>query len=424
MEFKLNSLDKCNQEVDFEIPYDELTPHFEKAFKKFQKEASVPGFRKGKVPISMLKRMHGEAIEKSSLEDIANDIFRDYLKENHVHLLSEGSLVDIDYEPKILLKFKVKYEILPDFELADYKGLEVNKTIYPVNEKAIDDEIEYLRARNCTYEEREKADADDYLLTFDVQKLDHAGFPVIGQSEKGVKFFLSDKQLSVELKNQLRGFTKDEERIVKTKDGENDISYKMKCTKAEKILFPELNEEFFQKIYGDENVKDVKAFREKVNSDIENIYKNMSQRELNDTIVNDLIKINEIPVPDSLVEKVIDSYVHEVKHHNPKGKPPEDFDEQEFRKTKRVDAILEVKWYLVMDKIVEKEKLEITDADLEPLVEAESKKYNIPIEKIRSLYQKNEDVKRRMLETKVMEFLVKNANIKEVVKSEESKIEA
>jgi trigger factor len=423
MEFKINTVDPCKQEVEFEIPYADLTPHFENAFKKYQKKASVPGFRKGKVPISMLKRLYGDAIEQGSLEDVANDVFREYLKDNHVHPLGEGSLIDMDYEPKIQLKFKVRYEVKPEFDLSDYKGMEVTKTVYPIDEKLINEEIKYLQAKNSTYEESDKAESDEYVLTLDIQRLDESGVPVIGQSDKGVKFYLNDNQLTEEMKTQLKGFAKEEERVLNIAHDNHAHKYKAKCTKVEKVINPELNEEFFKKIYHNDEVKDEKGLRDKVKQDLENIYKNVSDQEIRNNIVNELIKINDIPVPDSLVEGILDSYIEEEKNRSPKRELPKDFDMKEYRKTRRVDAILQVKWFLIRDKIIEAEKIEVSDADLEPIIEADSKKYNIPTDKIRKIYENNTDVKYRILDDKLMDFLIANTKIKEVQKTEESIIE-
>src|SRR4030095_8441997 len=161
MEFKVNKLDETKQEVEFEVPYSELEPHFEKSLKKYQKKAQIPGFRKGKEPISMIKRMYGDLLEQGSLEDVANDVFRDYLEKNDVKPLGEGSLIDINYQPKQLFTFRVKYEIKPDIKVEDYKGIEVSKTVYMVDDKMIDEEIEYLRSKHCTYEDAPKALDDD-----------------------------------------------------------------------------------------------------------------------------------------------------------------------------------------------------------------------------------------------------------------------
>ncbi|HEY3250720.1 MAG TPA: trigger factor, partial [Ignavibacteria bacterium] len=390
MEFRINKLDETKQEVEFEVPYTELEPHFEKSFKKYQKKAQIPGFRKGKAPISMIKRMYGDLLEQGSLEDVANDVFREYLEKNDVKPLGEGSLMDINYEPKQLFTFKVKYEVRPDINIENYKGIEVSKTVYRIDEKMIDEEIEYLRSKHCTYEEAEKAIDEEYVVTADISKLDDSGIELIGQQDKGVKIYLNDKQLNNELKEQLENIEFGEERVVMipTEAEGKTEKFKIKAIKIEKVIFPELNEEFFKHIYHNDEIKTETEFREKVRSELEGIYNNISDQELRNNIVSEMIKLNDVPVPDVLVENVLGSYIEDIKNQNPKRELPKDFDKEEYRKTKRVDAILRVKWYLMRDKIIELEKIEVTDEDMQPLIEADSKRYNLPADKIKGIYEK------------------------------------
>lgn len=416
MEFKINKIDAVKQEVEFELTYADLAPHFEKAFQKYQKKAEIPGFRKGKAPVSMIKRMYGDMIEQASLEDVANDVYKNYLDENHVHPLGEAQMVDMDYEAKQLFKFKIKYEIKPEFELADYKGVEVNRTIHNVDEKMVDDEVKYLQSKHVTYEDAPKADGDEFSLTMDVQKLDETGTEIIGQSDKDVRFYLNDPQINKEFKEQLAEISVGEERILNLPGQEEGTieKYKVLCKKVDKVIFPELNEDFFKSIYKDEEIKTTEEFREKVKKELEGIYKNIADQEIRNNIVSELIKLNEIPVPDALVENILNSYIEDVKNQNPKRQLPKEFDEEEYRKTKRADAILQVKWYLIRDKIIEMEKIEVTDKDLVPVIEADAKKYNLPVEKIKAVYENNPDVKYRVLDDKLMNFLIENAKIKDV----------
>lgn len=422
MEFKVNKIDAVKQEVEFELTYSDLAPHFEKAFQKYQKKAEIPGFRKGKAPVSMIKRMYGDMIEQASLEDVANEVYKNYLDENKVQPLGEAQMVDMDYEAKQIFKFKIKYEVKPDFELADYKGVEVNRTIHNVDEKMIDDEVKYLQSKHVTYEEAPKADGDEFTITMDVQKLDDSGIELIGQGDKDVRFYLNDPQINKEFKEQLEEVAVGEERILNLpaqEEGKTE-KYKVLCKKVEKVVFPQLNEEFFKNIYKDEDIKTVEAFREKVKTDLEGIYKNIGDQEIRNNIVNELIKLNDVTVPDALVENILNSYVEDVKNQNPKRQLPKEFDEEEYRKQKRVDAILQVKWYLIRDKIIEAEKMEVTDKDIEPVIEADAKKYNLPVDKIKSVYENNPDVKYRVLDDKLMNFLIENAKIKDVEKHDHS----
>lgn len=421
MEVKVTKVDDVKQEIEFEIPYGDLTPHFEKAYKKYQKKAEIPGFRKGKAPISILKRKFGEMIEQGSLEEVANDVFRDYLQENDIHPLGEGSLLDMDYQSQSLLTFKVRIEVKPEINLADYKGVEVTKTIHEIDDKVIDEEIKYLQSKHVTYEEAQKAENEEFVLTMDVFKLDETGVEIIGQSDRGVRFYLNDPQINKEFKEQLDQMTVGEERILmlqsmNPEEESKTEKYRVNATKIEKVVFPELNEEFFKKIYNDDAIKTMHDFRAKVKSDLEGIYKNITEQEVRNNIVNELIKLNDVPAPDALIENILDSFIEDVKNQNPKRQLPKEFDEEEYRKTKRAEAILQVKWYLIRDKIIELEKIEVADADLEPIIEADAKKYNLPVDKIRSVYEKNPDIKHRVLDDKLMKFLEDNAKIKEVAK--------
>lgn len=416
MEFKINKLDDVKQEVEFEITYADLAPYFEKAYKKYQKKAEIPGFRKGKAPVSMLKRMYGDMIEQGSLEDISNEIYREFLENNHVHPLGEAALVDMDYETKSLFKFKVKYEVKPEINLAEYKGIEITKTTHPIDEKMIDDEIKYIQSKHVTYEDASAADGNEFTVTMDVQKLDETGVDIIGERDKDVRFYLNDPQINKEFKEQLEGITAGEERVLilpAQEEGKTE-KYRVHCTKIERVVFPELNAEFFEKIYKGSEIKTAEEFRERVKKDLEGIYKNIGEQEIRNNMVNELIKLNDVTAPDALVENILDSYIEDTKNQNPKRQLPAGFDEAEFRKTKRVDAILQVKWYLIRDKIIETEKIEVTDSDIEPIIEEDAKKYNLPADKLKKIYENNQDVKYRVLDDKLMKFLIDNAKINEV----------
>lgn len=422
MDYKLNILDKCRQEVEFDVPYAMLTPHFEKAFQKFRNKASIPGFRKGKAPISMLKKMYGSAIEYDSLEDVANNIFSEYIKDNEVKLIGKAKLQDIDYKPENNLKFKIQYEVKPEFELTKYKGLEVSNNIYNIDNKLIEDEIRYLRTRYCTYTESDKAEDNEYVVTLDIQQLDDAGLPIIGHTDKDIKIYLNDEHANPDLKKQLREITKGEERILMLKDEkQNKITkYQAKAKKIEKVILPELNKEFYDKLHKHE-IKSEEEFINEVKKDLEKLYDNVSHQEIENNIISELIKINEIPVPDTMVENVLDNYIEDIKSRNQKRELPDNFDVEEYRKTNRVDAIRQVKWFLAKEKIIASENLTVTEEDIKPLIESDAKKYNLPEEKLKNIYENNEDVKYRILDSKLMKLLIDNAKITVINKSPNEK---
>jgi trigger factor len=421
MEFKVNNLDNCKKEVEFDLTYSDLTPHFDKALKKYRDKATIPGFRKGKAPISLLQKMYGDSIEYGAIEDIANEVFKEFLKNNSVNPIGEGLLTDINYDPKQTLRFKIQYEVKPEIENLKYKNIEVTKTIYPVDDHLIDEEIKYLRSKNAFYEEAEKITDDDFVVTLDVHKLDENGIEIIGEHVKDVKFYLNDSQINEELKHHLKSFKPNEEKTFSIKNNDKTERYRGKATKIEKVILPQLNADFFKKVSKKEIMSE-SEFRVLIKEDLESIYKNMSEQELKNNIMSELIKLNDIPVPDILVENIINNYIEDMKKQNPKRELPGDFNKEEYRKTRRADAILQVKWYLIRDKIIELEKIEVTDEDLNPIIKADSEKYGIEEKKIKKIYDNNPDVNYRILDDKVMDLLTKNAKLKETIHKHEHKI--
>ena len=172
MDIKLNDIDKTKRELAAELTYEELTPHFDKAIAEYKKKAAIPGFRKGKAPLNMIKKLYGEGLEYNALEDIANDIFHKYIVDNKVDILGKGAITDMDYKPKEKLNFKIEFEVMPEVNIEKYKGLDLKKTKYIIDDSLVDDEIEYHKYRNATNEMDGVALDDNYTITVDLQNLD------------------------------------------------------------------------------------------------------------------------------------------------------------------------------------------------------------------------------------------------------------
>src|SRR3970282_2219929 len=105
-------------------------------------------------------------------------------------VIGEPTLVDINYKRGENLRFKIKYEVRPEIQLREYKGLKVEKLIHEVSDKEIDAEMERLRQVNRTLTEAESAVDDQHILTVDLQEVDTAGFPLVGKKNENVRLYL------------------------------------------------------------------------------------------------------------------------------------------------------------------------------------------------------------------------------------------
>ena len=121
MDIKTNEKGTCRKEMVAMLTYEELVPYFEKAMSNFRSKAEIPGFRKGKAPIDMIKKMYGQSIEYTETENIANDVFRKYYIDNNINVYGMPELTDIDYKPKESMMFKVEFDFVPEDTMKKYK---------------------------------------------------------------------------------------------------------------------------------------------------------------------------------------------------------------------------------------------------------------------------------------------------------------
>ena len=135
MELNINKLSQTEQEAEIKLTWDELAPYFEEAYKKFQAEAEIKGFRKGKAPLELIKRQFGEQIEYDALDDIVNDVYQNLVRDKKIEVIGTPELVDVDYKRGESLTFKIKYEILPEVEISNYSNLQVEKIVHTVDDK-------------------------------------------------------------------------------------------------------------------------------------------------------------------------------------------------------------------------------------------------------------------------------------------------
>ncbi|MGB9696801.1 MAG: trigger factor [Ignavibacteria bacterium] len=412
MEFKLKELDSCKRELEGKADYQELQPHFEKALVAYRKKVQIPGFRKGKAPLSLVKKMYGQEIEYTALDDIANDLFRNYIKENKVEIVGQAKLMDMDYKPNEEFTFKVEFEIIPQFEVTNIDNLEVTKTNYVIDESLVEQELKYLLLQHSSYELDGKALDDNYMVTIDLQELDSSGLPVVGAVQKDIRVYLASESLEREFKEKLRDISENEERIVEIESDNRNKKYLIKCTKVEKVVFPELTEETLEKMTGRKGLKTDEDLKQYIRENMNNFYRKLSENNLKDEIQREVVKLNDIPVPESLVNVFLEEYVKEYKkaHHGHNHK----IDEDEIRKEYRSRAIFDTKWYLLSGKLIELFGLKVDEEDVKKIAEETSKSTNIPVDKLIPYFSKNEEVREKILKDKLIDELIKKSKIKEV----------
>ncbi len=419
MDSKVNVLGSFEHEVEVTLLYDEIKNDIDEAYKKERKNIELPGFRKGKVPMQMLKKVYGEAIEYKASESIAQKKFWDVVDELKLNPISMPQLTDIDFQIGEKLFFKVKYEVKPAVEVKDYKGIEVEKLIFKVKEEDVEREVTNLLKSHSTFEEVEIVENEKFRITVDINRLDENGLPIVGQGQHDMLIDLSESNINPAIyesvKNKKIGDEFKFEFIDEHYHGEElhreELKYSGTIKKVEKILLPEVTEELISKI-SRSKAKTLDEFKQQIRENYSSYYQTQADNIVTNSLLNKVVEKNDFPVPPGYVETILNNLVESEKENAKRYKTP-NFDETGVREYLKPRAEWTAKWQIIMEALAKKENLKVEDADLEKLAEEEASKTGISKEKLIKFYQdSNRSI--GLLEEKVISFLKENAKIKEI----------
>jgi trigger factor len=188
---------------------------------------------------------------------------------------------------------------------------------------------------------------------------------------------------------------------------------KAKVTKVEKVVLPELDNEFVKKITK-EKVTSFEEFKKGIREDLQSYWKEKNRRGLINAIVSEIIRLHEFQVPESLIRSVLENLLEEIKGQYPNKQLPADFDTEKFFQENRAYAIFQAKWALLREEIVKAENLTVDDAALVALAEREAPKIGIDKERLITYYKSSDQIRDRLVGDKLMDLLISSTKIKEV----------
>jgi trigger factor len=416
LEVTINSLSDVQQEADIVVNNTELQPHFDKSYKKYQSKIELKGFRKGKVPLPLIKKMYGEAIEHDTLDAVANELFRSVMEERNIHPIGTPTIHNMDFKRGEHFRFKIGYEVTPTFELKKYKGLTVEKPVHKVTDEEIDAEILRMRRINSSTSDAPKVTDTEFVVTADAQELDETGTPLIGKKSPGAKFQLYDDALVKEIQDALLNAEVGGVYRANWEGKHGDHSHKMNLemtvTKVEKVTLPPFDDELVKKVTG-EKVTSAEEYQKTLREDIERYWGEQSERMLDEALKAEIVRQHEFTAPETLVNGLLDAYLEEMKGRYKDKKLPKDFDEKKYREENHAYAVFQAKWLLLRDKIVDAEKLSVTEEEIDKLAETESQATGIPKDRLLQYYKSSGSPEERMLSGKLMTMLKQNAMITE-----------
>lgn len=435
MDVTINERSPVDFELDIRATSEELEPRLNAALKEQRKKMNLKGFRPGRVPMSIAKKMYGEAIAAQVAEEIVGEAYRDEVAgDERRDVLGQPRLTELDYEMGADLHAVVRFSVRPEVELAELSGVQVTKLVRDISEDDIDEEVQRRLRRQATLVPTEDAATEDAVVVIDLQRVDReTDTPIIGERQEGQEVELDDERLRAELRDALVGkkagasFKVDLPHQHGPDEGHDHDDhvdrFLVTVQDVKQRELPELDEAFIKEQTAGQ-VETVDAFRDMLRGEMKQAWERMSREMMQEEIVRALLDAHDFPVPETLVETVLDGMEEEVAKQND-GELPEGFDRGGFRAANRENAEAQVRWMLLKDVVMEQEEIEIQEEDFEAEFErmAENGPFDAAMVKqfVAQQPQLLEGIQQRVLNNRLFDALTERF---EVVEKTQDEIEA
>ena len=368
------------------VSKDDYFPTYEKKLKEYSKTANIPGFRKGMVPVGMIKKMYGPSIFNDEVLKSVEKKLYEYLNEEKPDIFAqplplEKDLNQLDINNPSDYDFGFEIGLKPPFELPNFGKETLTQHKVEVTEVMINEEIDRMLIKGGKMTEPEAINNEENVLNILISESDKEGNLVEGGISKENSVLL--KYFTPKMQKQLMG-KKINDSIVfqldKTFEGDklemmlHDLGFDKKDKEAASKFFKldlvkigliekrELNEEFFNEVYAGKGIASEDTFRTTLKEDIEKYWESQSRNQLHDQIYHLLLDKTSMEFPEAFLKRWLQSG----------GEKPKTAEEAEAEFPVFSNQL---KWTLISDKIIVDNKLEVTQDDLRAHMKEEVMRY-------------------------------------------------
>jgi trigger factor len=423
----------CKRELELEIPAENVKKAAEKVARDLARVARIPGFRPGKAPVTLIRRRFADDIQGEVVQSLVPEYLEKALDEKKLIPVTRPEVDKVEFKEGEPLRFRAVFEVLPEFELGDYKNLEVQVDAIEIGDAQVNKTLEEMRERAATFVpvEGRAAKDGDYVL----MKL--MGTPVGGGDPvqaDNILCHLGAEETLESFTENLRGAQPGETKKFQSKYPDDypdpklagktyDYSVEVQGIKEKKL--PELNDEFAKDAAGETgSFASLAEMRKKILENLEAAKGQRQQAQAREKILELLVKRHDFPVPEALVESQMDTRLERVvRSLAAQGVDPRavNVDWVSLRRRQHDPAVDDVKAELLLDRIATAENIEATDEDVEKEIATLAEHSGESTTALRARLTKQgalDRMKSKLRSDKTIEWLYRTARIETTAKSE------
>jgi len=412
--------------LTIEMEPSEVEESLGEAFRRLTKKTRVPGFRKGKAPRDILERYIGkESLLEDALNSLIPQAYENAIKKQEIKAVARPEIEITQTEPVI---FKAVVPLMPEVELGDYHKIRVKREPVDVSEDEVNNTIEQLRHQQATWEPADRLVDFSDLATLDIEgNVEGQDEPFI--SQKGVQYhIIQGLPLPIPgFAEQLPGMKIDEEKefklqfpsdYSKSELAGKEASFKVKIVGIKQEKLPELNDEFAKGISPE--FETLEALRERISDNLKLRAEEQARVNFEEQVIKAVVDISKAEFPPILVEAEIDQLIsHQARRWQMEGGNLEEYlksinkTAEALREDLKPPASERVTQSLVLGKISDEEKIEVTDAEIDNEVEVITKDTEEPrkveLKKFLDTPRARESIKETLITRKTIQRLLEIA---------------
>jgi trigger factor len=447
MKTELVDVSPTRKEIKIELEPEIVRRTFDTISDRYAKQASVPGFRRGHAPRSVVRTRFKSEIRGDVLRELIPEAVNSAIEKHElaaigepdVHLDNSESLETIGDGP---ISFHVGVEVFPIVELGTYKGLEATRSVRPITEEDVTQMLDQLREASAALQPVEDRGAelgDTVTVSFHGTYLDQpeGEAPAEDINVADVDVNLGGQGVQQEFTDNLLGLKADDQKTFTVSYPEDftskglagkKVEYEAKVTAVRRKELPELDDEWARSL--DEEFDSIETLKTKVREDLERRAAADADHHLRNEVMRQLLAAHEFEVPQSFVDQQTNFRMENVvREMIGRGIDPrsQELNWEGARDELKEQAVADVRGSMLLERIAEAEEIKVTDEEIATEIETIAHASRQPIEQVRATLTKDggeRSIAHRLRNRKALDLLIENAKVTDEEWQEESKAEA
>jgi trigger factor len=397
--------DRWRRTMSVTVPSDIVQQERKRITGELAGRLKLPGFRKGRVPATVVEQRFGPALNREALDKLIGDAYREALSQNELNPISEGEVGNVQYEPEQDLVFSISFDVRPELDISRLGGFKVERPPVEGLDEKLQEVLERLQEQNGTWAPLEGGGAaeDGDMVGVEIERLEEDGEGVtqpyefvLGRGDAIPDIEEAIKTLEIGVSGEFVVRFPDDFPNEERRGEEEHLRIGLLARNKQEL--PELDDEFAKKLGEFESLDDLSA---KVRSDLEREADDQAEGAVRGQLLDSILEANPFTVPVSMVNRYVESLLG-----NPENVPPEKWEEAKEQITPQAE--MAVKRILLIDKVSDAEGLTATEEELDSRIEDIAEKSGENPAKVYANLQKSERLEaleREITERKVFDFL-------------------